>query len=360
MTHVAKCADVQQTMFCGRKMNDKQEVKDGTCYRVISKPVVRKLDSFLFKTRIQRQYEVLLKELDPGTVDVVHAHFLFTDGALALRLKKVFDIPYVVTVRNTDVNIYFKYFPHLHKLAERIIAAAEKVIFIAPTHQGKIMNYLSPAAKIALKNKVDVVPNGINSFWIQNLAQPKQRVSSEKVNFLYVGTLNKNKNVSRLVSILSDAQKHNGVEITLSVIGPPAEDYASFLRLSQKNSWVKYLGEINEQEELQHHYRAADFFIMLSSRETFGLVYIEAMTQGTPVIFTKGQGIDGYFVEKTVGIPFDLKKDNGASMIDAIKPLKENYASISANCVEAAGRFSWIEFGAYYAKLYVSIFESTC
>ena len=34
---------------------------------------------------------------------------------------------------------------------------------------------------------------------------------------------------------------------------------------------------------------------MASFKETFGLVYFESMSQGTPLIFTKGQGIDGYF-----------------------------------------------------------------
>jgi glycosyltransferase involved in cell wall biosynthesis len=358
MVHVNEQVNVQQTMFCGRKTKRHQEVKDGPCYRVISKPVVRKVDSVLFKTRIKRQYKVLLNEIDPNEIDIVHAHFLFTDGALALRLYREFNVPFVVSVRNTDVNIYFKYFPHLRRLASEIIAAAEKVIFVAPTHKDKVVKYLSPKAKSVLLSKVAIVPNGVNSYWIENIAEAKQGISTDGLDFLYVGSLDKNKNVSRLVRTLDEARVKNGGKISLKVVGPPGDDFSSFLRLSKKRDWVEYLGKVSDPQELQKLYRRADFFIMLSSRETFGLVYIEAMTQGTPVVFTKGQGIDGYFTEKTIGVPFTLGVDNGASMLEKIRHLQEKYAETSANCIEASRHFSWERFGAYYAELYISILES--
>ena len=56
---------------------------------------------------------------------------------------------------------------------------------------------------------------------------------------------------------------------------------------------------------------------MPSFPETFGLVYVEAMSQGLPIIYTKGQGIDGYFEDGKVGYPVNTKDSN-----DIVKKLR--------------------------------------
>jgi glycosyltransferase involved in cell wall biosynthesis len=55
------------------------------------------------------------------------------------------------------------------------------------------------------------------------------------------------------------------------------------------------------KEKLLNNYRNSDIFIMPSYNETFGLVYIEAMSQGLPIIYTQNEGVDGYFKEGSVG-----------------------------------------------------------
>jgi len=50
-----------------------------------------------------------------------------------------------------------------------------------------------------------------------------------------------------------------------------------------------------ELEKLRSIFKENNFFVMPSKAETFGLVYIEALLQGLPILFTKGEGIDGYY-----------------------------------------------------------------
>lgn len=45
--------------------------------------------------------------------DLIHAHTLFTNGYSAMKLAEKYDRPYIVTVRSTDINFFFKYFIHL-------------------------------------------------------------------------------------------------------------------------------------------------------------------------------------------------------------------------------------------------------
>ena len=52
-------------------------------------------------------------------------------------------------------------------------------------------------------------------------------------------------------------------------------------------------------------YKSAHIFVMPSLTETFGIVFIEALSQGLPLIYTKGQGIDGYFPQGFVGYAYN-------------------------------------------------------
>lgn len=53
----------------------------------------------------------------------------------------------------------------------------------------------------------------------------------------------------------------------------------------------------------------SDIFVMVSHSETFGLVYIEALSQGLPILYTRGQGIDGTLKEK-IGEAADSYDEN--------------------------------------------------
>ena len=78
---------------------------------------------------------------------------------------------------------------------------------------------------------------------------------------------------------------------------------------------------------------------MPSIRESFGRVYAEAMTQGLPVIFTRGQGFDGLFEDGAVGYavnPLDYEE-----IADAIEKISNRYEEMSKNCVEKCKLFDW-------------------
>ena len=89
---------------------------------------------------------------------------------------------------------------------------------------------------------------------------------------------------------------------------------------------------------------------MPSFSETFGLTYVEAMSQGVPVIFTKGQGFDGFFPDGHVGYRVD--PGNPSMIADRIIDILGNYKQISGNCVVGSRRFSWEKIAQTYQSLY--------
>lgn len=67
-----------------------------------------KFDRYLFYVKHQKIYRDLVKNFEIQKYSIAHAHTLFSNGYIALQTKKNFGIPYVVAVRNTDVNQFFK------------------------------------------------------------------------------------------------------------------------------------------------------------------------------------------------------------------------------------------------------------
>ena len=94
-------------------------------------------------------------------------------------------------------------------------------------------------------------------------------------------------------------------------------------------------------------------FAMPSFRETFGIVYLEALSQGLPIIHSRGQGIDGLFAPNGVSEGVDPHLDT--SLADAITRLAGRDPSIRKLCIAEANRFSWDSVAHMYARLYGSV-----
>ena len=87
--------------------------------------------------------------------------------------------------------------------------------------------------------------------------------------------------------------------------------------------------------------------------ETFGLVYAEAMSQGLPIIYTKGQGFDKQFTEGIVG--YHAECFNKENAVKAIMKTIENYECISNSCIKNVQKFDWDKIVKVYESIYNTI-----
>ena len=104
--------------------------------------------------------------------------------------------------------------------------------------------------------------------------------------------------------------------------------------------------------ELVEELRSGDIFVMPSAPESFGLVYVEALTQGLPIVYTKGEGFDGYYEDGQVGWPVDAENPEGIA--DGIHRILQDYAGFSARvgALDLARDFSWTHVAEKYKNLY--------
>ena len=259
-----------------------------------------KYDRIIFHIKHNKTYKDIIGKYEIGKFSVAHAHSLFSNGYIALKLKKNFGIPYVVAVRNTDVNVFFKQMRHMRRLGVEILEEAEKVIFLSKSYRDSVMEkYVPKRIRKEIMDKSEIMPNGIDDFWFENRGTPKEISEPKKLRLVYAGVIDRNKNLDATVKAINILQS-KGYDVQFTVVGR-IEDKKIHGRISSL-PYVKYI-EPQPKEELIKIYRSSDIFVMPSVTETFGLVYAEAMSQGLPVIYTKGQGFDGQFEEGEGGIP---------------------------------------------------------
>ena len=270
---------------------NKFESKNTTfIYSAILRPIHR----LLYYKKIKDVYGYLRLKVKPE-FDICHAVTLFSDGAIAYKLYKEYGIPYIVSVRKTDVSEFLTFAPHTWPMGIKVLMHAKKIVFISKAAYNTFCKHFVIRCILPqIKNKIIIQPNGIDDYWLSNLNTGKI-INNQSV--LYVGKFDYNKNVVRLIKSIHSL-KNEYPNLTLHLVGGGGEREKYILNLIEKNpNTIVYHGKVFDKEQLRSIYRSCSIFAMPSIFETFGLVYIEAMSQNLAVLYTKNQGIYGLFDE---------------------------------------------------------------
>lgn len=295
--------------------------------------------SFLIKVLALRsafkRYQAQSESFD--LCDVVHAHTLYSDGYLAYLINKAYGIPYVITVRTTDVSLFEKYLPHWRVLTTRVIKNARCLIFLSHGHRAQIeKTYKGSLPKVAF------IPNGIDAYWIRHALLKKERSDADRKSAIYVGEISLNKNIEKSIYAFF-ACKHIG-EARFTVIGGTYQTYRSVyadLPCELLNRTI-FLERTEDKDLIREHLRASDILIMPSKMETFGLVYLEAVSQCTPVVYSRGQGVDGLYPEGYIG--YNCDPNQITSIAAAIQRTLEAFPrgmDFTARTANPVVDFSW-------------------
>lgn len=110
--------------------------------------------------------------------------------------------------------------------------------------------------------------------------------------FVFVGSLFKLKNVDVTIKALNQALGESNYSFDIVGDGAEYENLKKLVNELGVQRKVVFHGR-KSRDDAQKILEGADCFVMVSSREAFGLVYVEAMAKGLIVVGTKGQGIDG-------------------------------------------------------------------
>lgn len=288
-------------------------------------------------------WNVLKKRNISINVDLIHAHTLYSNGSLAYYFHNRTNVPYVLTIRNTDINSVLKYFFYQRGFIKKIIEKSLRLFSPAPSYSTKVSKELFWNYAEKPRYSFEAIPNPVNKFWVSSIGSPKSLTNKAYLNVLFVGEIAENKNIPFIIKTFNE-WSYKGIKFSIKIIGKVKQTkkglnyYETFLKLIKDNPNIEFVRDVNDQKILKDSYRNADIFFMVSKHETFGLVYVEAMTQGTPILYTKGEGIDGYFKDGEVGYP--VKYNNLDDAREKTLLIIDNYLKISENCIKRSKEFS--------------------
>ena len=310
--------------------------------KIIYSDILNNLDRVFFLNKIRRIASEIEKKVEMSKVDCILAGTVYSDGGVAYLLHKKHNIPFSVAVRETDVTYHMKWRHYLDSFAKEVLDASTNIIFLSPSYRKYLGKFNCNQTKYI------TIPNGVNDFWFER--EHVQRTIHNPLSLIFVGEICKRKNVTTVISTVSELWK-NGIPTVLHIVGAGSEeqrcrDMVNKLGIADN---VFFHGWQNNKEEIKKYYDQADIFVMPSLRETFGTVYIEALSQGLPVIYTRGQGIDGYFEQGTVGYACDPQ--NVDEIKKAVILIKEKYEFITATCIQASVNFQWHVIANQYNKV---------
>lgn len=215
-------------------------------------------------------------------------HSIWTDGSLCWLWSFFLNTKYFLFLRNTDVNVFFN-IPWVKWFVNKIVFRSVKIFVPTKTYMEKAIVKFE---KKQYKEKFTVLPNGIDDFWHDNICELK----TSRKDLVYVGKADKNKNlINTFLSIEKNKNKLNFE--TFHIVGISAEEFRHITNLVAIPHWIMIHGFLKKQQ-LIDVYRRSSVLILPSYVETFGLIYIEAMSQGCSVICSQGQGISLDFVDQ--------------------------------------------------------------
>ena len=334
---LSKKKGFKQTVYIPVQKNNKfgrNRLDENKNIKFVYSPVLSTLTRISLRYKMQVIRKDILDKISINKFDIIHSHSLFSDGCLAAILSDRFNIPFITSVRSTDINIFLKFKPFLRFELVEIMSKAKFIIAIAPWIRKIVKEkYIHSLKRYELLSKLRVVANPINNYWIMNKYVGNKELN--KIRLIYVGDFSERKNVPTIIKATHQLKKR-GVDINLTIIGDKGGDEKIVKKLS--NSYITFKGRINSKQKLLEEYRKANIFIMISHKETFGLVYLEALSQGLSLIYSKNTGIDGLFKEGEVG--YGVNPKSAKDVADTVLKAHKNLQIMKNNTLKSVDKFS--------------------
>ena len=224
----------------------------------------RKWDRLLFDYKQSKIQKALQANYNIGEYDLMHAYTLYTDGNCARKMSEKYGVPYVVAVRNTDVNVFMRLMPHLRSRGVKTMRAAKAVFFLSEAYKKQVFEKYVPAKyHEELQKKSYIIPNGIDDFWLKNISETENELQGQ-IKLLYAGRIDRNKNIPTTQKAMQ-LLRQKGYDLKFTVVGKVADE-AEFATI-MANPFTEYISA-KPKEELIGIYRQHNIFVMPSFTET--------------------------------------------------------------------------------------------
>jgi len=292
--------------------------------------------------------------------DLIHSHY-WLSGRVGNWAQERWEVPHVFmfhtvgAVKNSTAGSEKE--PELRTAVEKYLARkCDRILVATDRERDNLVQHYG-----ASPETIGVVPCGVNLDLFRPLdkAAARQQLGFAKDEsiVLYVGRFAPVKGIDRLMEAIAHLQHHQRLRLVIvGGDGDGAPEYENLRRLARKLSIqdsVTFVGRI-EQDGLPPYYSAADVLAVPSHYESFGLVALESLASGTPVVATKVGAMESILREGETGHVVS----NGSSRLlaEGIETFISRTHVPSADAIRATVlRFSWANVASAMIDEYAAV-----
>jgi glycosyltransferase involved in cell wall biosynthesis len=262
-----------------------EQVENGV--RIIRVPVyfrrqgaVANLASML--TYIPMAIRVGIKHIMTERYDLINSHFVLPTGPVGLKLARFGRIPHVLTLHGGDLYDPTKFTsPHRHLFIRKTIKWLLKNSNLVVVNSRNTLNNMQQYFTAEIEGKL--TPLGIRRQHDCNPAfRGNYRCSDSEVLLVTVGRLIARKAVSQLISVMNMFKDKNARLLVIGK-GPLEQNLKNECKDKRLMNKTIFLGFVEESEKYRI-LRMCDIYVSTSQHEGFGLVFLEAMHSGLPIV----------------------------------------------------------------------------
>lgn len=304
-----------------------------------------------FKRIGERYYNAVENRLQKSGAypDLVHAHFVWPNGFVGAKLKEEYGTPFVVTAHGYDIyDLPFRDAEWKERI-EAILNVADVVITVSNSNRECV-------ERLNVTTPVKIVPNGFRHDLFYPMRKETCRnalnLPVERKIILSVGNLMEVKGHTYLIDAMSEVAQRRKDVLCLIVgrgeLKHRLEEKISSLGLKQ---YVRLVGG-KPHSEIPLWMNACDLFVLPSLRESFGIVQVEAMACGKPVVATKNGGSEEIVTPGKTGLLCDVAdpRSLAESIIRALDMPWDTDA-----IMKGSGLYAWGNIGKEVLRMYSSI-----
>lgn len=248
--------------------------------------------------------------------DIIHAHVALPDGVAAVLLKEKYKKPLIVTIHGQDLQHTISRNKRCKQELFKVFKSADRVISVS----NKLKNLA--CKEFGYENKNIVINNGIDLDDFRFQTNNENNKPKKCRNIISVSSLIPSKGIDlNIMAISKLITKYPEIRYLVVGSGPEMETLRRLVNILNLNDKVIFLGQLSHQQVLKH-ISEADIFSLPSWEEGFGIVYIEAMALGKPVLACQGEGIEDVVKHMETGLL--VKPKDVDSLVESLDYLLSN------------------------------------
>ena len=286
--------------------------------------------------------------------DIINTHFLVPSGPVGQKLSRLAGIPNVLTIHGGDIyDPTKKNSPHrrwaLRKLGRKLLLSADEVIGPSQDIMGNARKYYVPGFEFR-----NHIPLGIKPTTPVEADRSAYDIAADRFVMSTTGRLVERKKVGDMIRVLKLMDDPRDLLLVIGD-GPKKQEWQSLAEELGVADRVRFCGFVDHEDKIRLT-QLSDAYVSTSTHEGFGLVFVEAMDRGIPVVsFDRGGHVD-YLVDGETGGVAPL--GDLQAFADRVSRLKDDEA-FHARCAAHVKEKAKLYHIGVCAGRYEALFEKT-